>query len=402
MFGFQYPGFTGEQVDYTAVGLMPPAGGPSRFRVDWGAADQLDGDPQVTFHEARPDGSFDLYDPLLVRGYADGSYVIRVRAEFTDSLPVPETLAVFFDIQSGVGVSRTGRGIADLMAGGSGDDTFSGAGGNDWLFGGQGSDFLRGHLGDDVLNGGDGADTLSGYDGNDQLDGEGGNDSIAGGVGGDVLWGRAGDDTLVGGDDWDHLEGGDGSDRLIGGSGDDTLVGDPDAHGDGTEGVTGNDTLYGDAGADELNGNWGNDRLYGGADNDVVAGGVGDDTLVGGSGADTFFGEGGSDLLVSEDDDAEDVFLIETTGDGSPADRILGFESGLDKIWLRDPAGGSSIAADRFVNDRSAMTDNGTWVIYDSQGRLIVDLNGTDAGQQTVVARLVGAPSLSYGDFLTF
>ncbi|MDP3338888.1 calcium-binding protein, partial [Frigidibacter sp.] len=77
------------------------------------------------------------------------------------------------------------------------------------------------------------------------------------------------------------------------------------------KGGAGDDIFYGEDGNDRLEGGAGNDSLYGGAGSDWIIGGTGNDFLSGGSGADTF------------------VFR---PGDG--ADRIIGFEDGLDVIRL--------------------------------------------------------------------
>jgi YD repeat-containing protein len=92
--------------------------------------------------------------------------------------------------------------LADLLTGGSGNDTLQGLAGNDTLDGGSEQDLLSGDDGNDVLLGGAGNDTLAGGIGNDTLDGGTGNDSLDGGAGNDVyLFGRgAGQDTIASND----------------------------------------------------------------------------------------------------------------------------------------------------------------------------------------------------------
>jgi hypothetical protein len=65
------------------------------------------------------------------------------------------------------------------------DDVFDAAAGEDVLFGLGGDDALNGGSDADQLYGGDGADSLAGGSGNDMLMGGAGNDVIAGGAGGD-------------------------------------------------------------------------------------------------------------------------------------------------------------------------------------------------------------------------
>ena len=82
--------------------------------------------------------------------------------------------------------------------------------------GGQGDDRIRGFAGDDLLSGGDGNDLLSGQAGRDRLDGGAGNDLLAGDAGDDTLVGSSGDDSLFGGAGSDvyAFEAGFGRDRI--------------------------------------------------------------------------------------------------------------------------------------------------------------------------------------------
>ncbi len=81
-----------------------------------------------------------------------------------------------FALDSTLGVTRTGTGVANALNGGAlddhlsglaGADTLRGGAGNDILLGGTEADKLYGDAGRDVLNGGAGADTLSGGLGSD-------------------------------------------------------------------------------------------------------------------------------------------------------------------------------------------------------------------------------------------
>ncbi|MEO0869734.1 MAG: calcium-binding protein, partial [Cyanobacteria bacterium J06642_11] len=102
-------------------------------------------------------------------------------------------------------------GIADIIAGGLGNDKIIGGGGDDLLRGDRneradgsayagGDDFIDGGTGDDLISGKSGNDELLGGDGNDRIWGDGGDDLINGGAGADILFGdsrRGGTDTFV-------------------------------------------------------------------------------------------------------------------------------------------------------------------------------------------------------------
>jgi hypothetical protein len=105
--------------------------------------------------------------------------------------------------------------VADVLNGGSGNDTLSGF---------RGDDQINGAGGDDILMGGDGRDTLVGGTGLDTLFGGAGDDTLFGGMGGDILTGGIGIDFLSGDDGDDLISGDEGSDIIDGGGGIDTAV----------------------------------------------------------------------------------------------------------------------------------------------------------------------------------
>jgi len=133
---------------------------------------------------------------------------------------------------NGVGnFSGVGNGLANTIAGLSG---------NDWLDGGAGDDLLIGGAGADALNGGAGIDTASyaaasegvdarllgaGYAGDALGDSFSGVENLVGSDFGDVLFGNDQANKLTGGVGADYLEGLGGSDVMIGGAGGDLLVG---------------------------------------------------------------------------------------------------------------------------------------------------------------------------------
>ncbi|HEY5724265.1 MAG TPA: M10 family metallopeptidase, partial [Allosphingosinicella sp.] len=190
----------------------------------------------------------------------------------------------------------------------------SGGGGNDNIRAGFGASTLRGDAGDDSIGGSDLVDIIEGGDGNDNVDAAGGNDWIDGGADQDALWGQGGNDRILGGAGDDDLRGGHDSDTIDGGDGNDRIRGGRD--GDTLEGGAGDDHLSSDIGVEDI------DPQYA----------PGLDTLIGGPGADILEADLGEDLIV---------FRAMADSTSSSRDRILRFESGVDKIDLSDLPGGS-------------------------------------------------------------
>lgn len=92
-----------------------------------------------------------------------------------------------------------GRGGADTLLGGHGEDLVDGGTGNDDLYGGLNNDLLIGFAGNDDMFGGAGNDTLNGGKGSDDLFGGTGRDVLSAGLGADVLTDGSDRDTLRGG-----------------------------------------------------------------------------------------------------------------------------------------------------------------------------------------------------------
>ncbi|OWJ90115.1 heme peroxidase [Pseudomonas sp. A46] len=280
----------------------------------------------------------------------------------------------------------TGNALANVIAGGGGNDRLSGLAGNDTLNGGLGNDVLIGGVGADIMLGGVGNDTYEVTDlGDSVVEGAGagaGTDAVwtslasytlganvenlfygsignftgtgnalanvmAGGGGNDRLSGLAGNDTLNGGLGNDVQIGGTGADIMLGGVGNDTYevtdLGDSvvEGAGAGTDAVwtslasytlganvenlfygsIGNFTGTGNALANVIAGGGGNDRLSGLAGNDTLNGGLGNDTLIGDAGNDILIGGAGNDTFMF------------AAGFGS--DSIQGFDA--------NPAGGQDL-----------------------------------------------------------
>lgn len=97
---------------------------------------------------------------------------------------------------------------ADLLSGGSYDDTIFAGNGDDEVYGSLGDDTINGGDGNDILydgrpyylgynNLGSGDDVLNGGDGNDTLYGSSGNNVFIGGLGDDVVFGGGSNGTFV-------------------------------------------------------------------------------------------------------------------------------------------------------------------------------------------------------------
>jgi Ca2+-binding RTX toxin-like protein len=215
--------------------------------------------------------------------------------------------AVDWDVRGGEGADTlvdscpTGCGF---LFGGPGNDTLQGRG----ISGGAGDDTLTGSPKGDSIGGGPGNDTLSGAGGYDMLLPAAGDDTVDGGVGRDTVWFSARPSTGITADLSTGLATGDGTDTLtgveslIGSRRDDHFSGD--SHANSFDGQGGGDVLIGRGGADKLDGNCcsgGNDRLYGGPGRDRLWGGRGNDLLRGGRGADRLRGQNGNDRVRAKD-----------------------------------------------------------------------------------------------------
>ncbi|NBB17705.1 hypothetical protein GVN21_20280, partial [Caulobacter sp. SLTY] len=190
---------------------------------------------------------------------------------------------------------------ADLLIGGTDNDTLYGFAGDDQLRGMAGNDTLIGNVGDDWMVGGAGNDSFQGGEGFDAADFSGaghlyidlaitgpqntmdGNDSFSSV---EHLIGSIYENTFLGSSADEMFQGDRGADTLDGRSGDDILQGGHD--GDTIRGGSGADTLMGDDGGDSL------------------TGGVGADGLFGGAGADTFHHAAGDGADIIYDFDASD------------------------------------------------------------------------------------------------
>lgn len=273
---------------------------------------------------------------------------------------------------------------ANLVLGGTGNDTIYGGAGSDRLYGGDDDDSIEGNsgfnrifgeAGEDTLIGGYENDVIDGGADDDSIDGWLGNDDLSGGTGNDTVQGGDGDDTLKGGSGHDELYGGRGNDEIDGGEGDDLIVVEPTdddfnevaiyGHRPGGlgEGGEGNDTLRGGVGQDTLKGDDDNDSLFGGAGNDLLEGGAGDDTLVGDLGDDTLDGGTGtgdvaelwgyrSDYILT--DIGGGSLTVEYTGVLEPYYGGTDTLTGIEQVQFRDGTYGLS----DLVNDAPIAVDD--------------------------------------------
>ena len=131
--------------------------------------------------------------------------------------------------------------------------------------------------------------------------------------------------------------------------------------------MTGNSAaniLSGMAGADRLTGNDGNDTLLGGAGDDLLFGCAGNDRLDGGAGQDRLTGGAGADVFV---------FALASDTARAKSDKVLDFQTGVDKIDLSAIDADTSVAGDQaFVFGSSAAGVASLWM---SSGYIFGDTN---------------------------
>ena len=222
------------------------------------------------------------------------------------------------------GLTLTGNGGDNLIAGTTKGDWIDGGGGADRMEGGAGSDtYIVDHVGDVIYD--DDFDpswpfiipidvarvSITTF----SLVGTGVNDVVGLLTTGHVLTGHGGSNRLTGNAGDDRLDGGAGRDTMIGGAGNDTYVVDhaaeqiQEAAGGGTDEalvgvshyelpsevenatltIVGSTTLYGNAGANVLRGTDGDETFDG-------RGGA--DTMIGGLGGDTYYVDNAGDVVV--------------------------------------------------------------------------------------------------------
>jgi serralysin len=291
------------------------------------------GTDEIRYSGAR-DASIDLRPATLAYEEGGGgrvSYAWGVYGGFTIANGVTIENAT-----TGTGNDKlTGNDSANRLASGAGSDTLVGNGGNDTLIGGAGKDYLTGGSGADSFAFSAG-DSALGADRDIVTDFEKGIDKIdlhdAGAksfVGGALFSGVAGEVRYVSWTDTTVIELDSNGDRIadlqvqLSGQ---YVLDNSDFLDLAAIATVGDDRLYGTSGADTLRGLAGNDFLSGLAGSDTIDGGLGNDVLVGGLGRDLLTGGAGADRFAygsSADSPA-----------GAGRDRIVDFQSGVDKIDL--------------------------------------------------------------------
>jgi Ca2+-binding RTX toxin-like protein len=131
----------------------------------------------------------------------------------------------------------------------------------------------------------------------------------------------------------------------------------------------------GNGGANRLTGADGNDVLSGMDGNDVLDGGVGTDLLIGGSGADQFLFDFGRPVGL---------------------DRVIDFESGIDKIVL---TGVTPASTATFVEGSVATSRTPTFLYDPATGIVSFDSDGTGVRAALQIAQLNTGLTLSVSDF---
>jgi Ca2+-binding RTX toxin-like protein len=314
------------------------------------------------------DGNFHTYGTMItpqwIISYFDGAEVARVAASDYTKSPfymifnlamsdngVKDPSAVYdmhvdyiraYSNPTAVALGLGATAGADVLTGGSANDTIDGLGGADHLIGKQGDDtYFVDNIGDVVVEAsGEGIDTVNStvtYTlsanvenltllGSAGLSGTGNADAnvITGNAGSNALYGMAGDDVLTGGAGNDTLDGGTGADRMVGGAGDDVYyvdnLGDiviEDANGgNDTVHATANFNFAGQAIETVILEGTGDISVYAGslAKNNTLIGNSGNNTLDGGAGADTMTGGLGDDTYYV---DSVGDKVIEKAGEGT-------------------------------------------------------------------------------------
>jgi Ca2+-binding RTX toxin-like protein len=190
------------------------------------------------------------------------------------------------------------------------------------------------------------------------------------------------------------LDGGEANDVLNGLGGSDTLYGDQGN--DSILGSAGTDRLYGGLGADTLSGGDGNDWLSGDEAADRILGNLGDDTIIGGDAGDLLYGgTGGADTFVFQA--VQDSYGTTT----ATRDRIMDFETGIDRIDLRGVDANIATAADNAFVAVAAFTGVAGQLIQRVVGTNLFlegDVNGD--GVADFAIQFAGIGAISAGDIL--
>ncbi len=383
--------------------------------TDVDAGDTLAFSSTLSNGDALP--SWLVFDPLTrtfsgTPGTDDaGNLVLRVNA--TDSAGASAFDEFALEVVAPAGKTIIGTNCSDTLVGTDFDDVIDGRGGADFMRGGRGDDKYYVDSTCDVVReyAGQGTDTifstvtytlpdnvenitllgcgdigatgnaldnvLTGNHRNNALAGGAGNDILDGGAGADTMTGGSGDDTYVVDNAYDKVieSAGGGSDTvrssisfalgsyvenliltgsaaingtgnsaanlLVGNSGINILTGA--AGNDIIQGLAGNDVLSDSSGRTLFDGGAGNDALTGNSGNEMFIGGIGNDTITTGTGADIIaFNAGGGQDLVNA-----------STG----SDNVLSLGGGIDYADLKLTRSGTNLVLQTGGTDQITFKD---------------------------------------------
>ncbi|MCA4915011.1 MAG: hypothetical protein ING85_00055, partial [Phenylobacterium sp.] len=302
---------------------------------------------------------------------AAGAGVDEMRTSTRSTLTLATNVENLTNLGSG-NFTGTGNTLANVMTGGSGNDSLQGLDGADTLNGGAGADTLDGGVGVDLVSyagaasgvslalnasgglaaaagGAAAGDVLSGIEGlsgssfNDTLDGSDASNLLIGASGADLLRGNGGADTLEGGSGADTIDGGAGVDLISyagASAGVAASLTSTAGAGSGTGGeaagdvITGAEVLVGSAFNDTLGAVGGSQTLQGEAGNDVYElGGTGAVTVieVAGAGVDEMRTSTRSTLTLAENvENLTNLGSGNFTGTGNELANVMTGGSGND------------------------------------------------------------------------
>lgn len=327
--------------------------------------------------------------------YTSVSYVLRAGQEI-------ETLAINPDADfAGLAINLTGNEFANTLIGNAANNRLDGRGGADTMIGGDGNDvYYVDNIGDVVVEtASHGTDTV--YASVSHILSANVEILRAQGTADIALTGNGLVNTIVGNAGNNRIDGGAGADVMTGGAGDDTYVVDDvldtvvERTGGGTDTVEASISfvlrgqvetliLMGTAAIDGT-GNALANTIVGNDAANTISGKSGFDTLTGGGGADTF------------------VFAHKLNAALSLA-TITDFEHGVDRIALDDAIFrhiGTAGTLDEAFFTTSVPTTREQHVIYDqTTGLLSYDSDGSGARPAIAFAQITPGAVLDHNDFL--
>jgi serralysin len=235
----------------------------------------------------------------MAGGTGDDVYIVTavgdsVVEQANEGIDTVRTTLAFYSLEAHPNIENlTGlSGSGQVLTGNDADNVILAGAGNDQLFGGLGHDVLAGGAGDDLLSGGDGAAN--------EMAGGLGDDTYIVSVAGDSVVEQAneGIDTVQTALAFYSLEGHPNVENLTGLSNSGQVLIGNDA----------DNVILAGSGDDQLFGGLGHDVLTGGAGNDLLAGGDGvANDMIGGQGNDIYVVSVAGDVLVEQANEGTDT-----------------------------------------------------------------------------------------------